>query len=145
MILHGLIDDKNQLWVTITVAGNQKQTEARAILDTGFTGEILLPLSIASTLDLIPAGVGKCELADGSISKQKIFVASINWGTQTRLVTVSVMDNIKDVLIGGGLLHGYVLTVDFKQKQLIIKEPGTDDPQIVVVAKQIRKKKIKRR
>jgi clan AA aspartic protease len=130
MILQGSIDNRNQLWVPITVAGDHGQQTISALLDTGFTGELLLPLQIAVPLGLKLAGVAPYQLADGSISQQMLFSASVSWGTQTRPVTVSVLD-VEDALIGGGLLHGYVLLVDFQQKQLIIKEPGTDDPQIV--------------
>ena len=129
MILQGHIDNRNQLWVPIIVAGRHGQESISALIDTGFTGELLLPLKIAVPLGLQLAGVAPCQLADGSISKQMLFSASITWGTQTRSVTVNVVD-VEDALIGGGLLHGYVLLVDFQQKQLIVKEPGTDDPQV---------------
>ena len=129
MILLGQIDDRNQLWVPIKVVGLQKGQEILALLDTGFTGELLLPLQIAVPLGLQLAGVARCQLADGNFSRQMLFSASITWGTQTRSITVNVVD-VEHALIGGGLLHGYVLTVDFQKKQLIIKEPGTDDPQI---------------
>ncbi|MBF0571368.1 MAG: hypothetical protein HQL12_05800 [Candidatus Omnitrophica bacterium] len=127
--MHGHIDNKNQLWVPITVAGNQGRKEVTALIDTGFTGELLLPLHIAVPLGLKLAGASSCKLGDGSISKQMLFSASITWGTQTRDITVNVID-VEDALIGGGLLHGYVLTVDFQQKTLIVKEPGTDDPEV---------------
>lgn len=134
MILQGSIDNRNQLWVPITVTGDHGQHKISALLDTGFTGELLLPLQIAVPLGLKLAGVAPYKLADGSISQQMLFSASITWGTQTRAVTVSVLD-VEDALMGGGLLHGYVLLVDFQQKQLIIKEPGTDDPQTADPAK----------
>lgn len=130
MILHGSIDDKNQLWVPIIVAGEHGQQKISALLDTGFTGELQLPLQIAVPLGLKLVGVASYKLADGSVSKQMLFSASINWGTKTRLVTASVVMDAEDVLMGVSVLHGYALLVDFKQKQLVIKEPGTDDPQI---------------
>ena len=128
MYLQGSIDDKNQLWIPITVTGQHSHVEISALIDTGFTGELLLPLRIAVPLGLSLTGVADCHLANGSISQQMLFSASMSWGTQTRQVTVNVVD-VEDALIGGGLLHGYVLTVDFQQKQLTIKEPGTDEPK----------------
>ena len=128
MVLSGHIDEKNQLRVPITVAGQHNQQKVLALVDTGFTGELQLPLKIAVPLGLRLDGVGTFELADGSRSRQMLFSASISWGTTTRLVTVSVTDS-DTPLIGGGLLHGYVLLVDFAKKQLILKEPGTDEPQ----------------
>lgn len=127
MILHGRIDERNQLWIPITVGGQYGQQEISALIDTGFTGELLLPLQVAVPLGLKLAGAAPYQLADGSITQHMLFSASINWGTQTRAVTVNVVD-VEHALIGGGLLHGYVLLVDFQQKQLIVKEPGTDEP-----------------
>ena len=73
MILRGSIDDKNQLWVPITVAGEHGQQKVSALLDTGFTGELQLPLQIAVPLGLKLVGVARYKLADGSISNQMIF------------------------------------------------------------------------
>lgn len=129
MYLQGSIDSRNLLWVPITVLGEQGQQNISALLDTGFTGELLLPVQIAIPLGLKLAGVGSVQLADGSINQQMLFSASIKWGTRNRPVTVNVVMG-GDALIGGGLLHGYILLVDFQKKELIIKEPGTDDPQV---------------
>lgn len=127
MILAGHIDERNQLWVTLTVGGaNQRQT-IKALIDTGFNGELLLPLQVAIPLGLQLAGVAAYKLADGSASQQMLFSASIDWGTQRRVATVNVV-NSDTALIGGGLLHGYILLVDFASKQLVIKEPGADEP-----------------
>jgi clan AA aspartic protease len=132
MVLNGYIDEKNQLWVEITVAGQHNKQKIPVLVDTGFTGELQLPLKIAVPLGLRLAGVGTFVLADGSRSREMLFDASISWGTTVRSVTVSVMDS--DIpLLGGGLLHGYVLLVDFEKKLLTIKEPGTDEPQASAV------------
>jgi len=117
------------LWVRITVAGHTDQhNDVEALIDTGFTGELLLPLRLAVPLGLRLVGVSRVQLADGSISQQMLFSASIGWGSVLREVTVNVVDGTDVPLIGGGLLDGYVLHVNFEQKQLTIKEPHTDEP-----------------
>ena len=127
MVLSGHIDEKNQLWAAITVAGQHNQRTISALIDTGFTWELQLPLKVAVPLGLRLEGAAQYQLADGSVTKQMLFSASIVWGTTTRLVTLNVADT-DTALIGGGLLHGYVLLVDFEKKQLTIKEPRTDEP-----------------
>lgn len=127
MVLSGHIDEKNRLWAEITVGGEHNQQTIPALIDTGFTGELQLPLKIAVPLGLRLEGAAQYQLADGSVTKQMLFSASIVWGTTTRLVTLNVADT-DTALIGGGLLHGYVLLVDFEKRQLIIKEPHTDEP-----------------
>ncbi|HBA51412.1 TPA: hypothetical protein DCY77_00530 [Candidatus Uhrbacteria bacterium] len=127
MILTGRIDEKNQLWVSMTVGGLHSKQTIEALIDTGFNGELLLPLQIAIPLGLQLAGAAPYRLADGSISQQMLFTANIGWGTTSRTATVNVV-NSDTALIGGGLLHGYILLVDFQKKQLVIKEPGVDEP-----------------
>jgi len=127
MILVGRIDEKNQLWVLITVGGLHSKQTIEALIDTGFNGELLLPLQIAIPLGLQLAGAAPYSLADGSISQQMLFTANIDWGTKKRTATVNVV-NSDIALIGGGLLHGYILLVDFQKKQLVINEPGIDEP-----------------
>lgn len=131
MILHGSIDDKNQLWIQIEVTGTRGRKESiLAKIDTAFDGELALPIEIAVPLGLELAAVATYRLGDGStVSGQLVFSADISWGTKTRPVTVSIKSS-GDALIGGGLLHGYVLQADFQTKQLTIKEPGTDEPKI---------------
>ncbi|SRR6266581_306386 len=130
MVLNGYIDERNQLWVRVTVAGQTGQKEIQALVDTGFTGELQLPLIVAVPLGLRLSGVGTFELADGSTSQEMLFAASIQWGTTLRSATV-VVANTDTPLMGGGLLHGYVLLVDFEKKLLTIKEPGTDEPEVL--------------
>src|SRR5207244_3327511 len=131
MVLRGHIDERNQLWVQITVAGKNSQQEIRALIDTGFTGELQLPLSVASPLGLELSGAGSFELADGSQSQEMLFKASILWGTTLRTATV-IVSGTDTPLVGGGLLHGFVLLVDFEKKLFTIKEPGTDEPEVPV-------------
>lgn len=93
---------------------------------------------MAIPLGLQLAGAAPYRLADGSISQQMVFTASLDWGTNTRSVTVNVV-NTDTALIGGGLLHGYILLVDFEKKQLMIKEPGVDNPVPPEVKKESKK------
>jgi len=139
MVLTGHIDERNQLWVTITVGGLHSKQTIKALIDTGFNGELLLPLQVAIPLGLQLAGAAPYRLADGSISQQMLFSAFIDWGTQRRTATVNVVHS-DTPLIGGGLLHGYVLLADFDKKQLMIKEPGADEsPVSPKIKKQIKK------
>lgn len=139
MVLTGHIDERNQLWVSITVGGLHSKQTINALIDTGFNGELLLPLQVAIPLGLQLAGAAPYRLADGSISQQMLFSASIDWGTKRKTAIVNVV-NSDTPLIGGGLLHGYVLLVDFDKKQLTIKEPGVDEPSIPPATKKEGKK-----
>lgn len=127
------------MWVSITVGGLHSKQTIDALIDTGFNGELLLPLQVAIPLGLQLAGAAPYRLADGSISQQMLFSASIDWGTRRKPATVNVVHS-DTPLIGGGLLHGYVLLVDFDKKRLVIKEPGVDEPSVPPEVKKESKK-----
>jgi clan AA aspartic protease len=122
-MIEGYIDEKNLLWVNITVIGEHGEAEVAAMVDTGFTGELWLPLDKAVTLGLKLSGVGTAELADGSTSNQMLFSAHMKFGSVEKPITVTVIKS-GPPLLGGGLLHGYVLKADYKERRLYIEEPS---------------------
>jgi len=140
MVLAGHIDERNQLWVTITVGGATQKQTIQALIDTGFTGELSLPLHVAIPLGLQLTAATKVTFANGKESEEMLFTGTLDWGTTaSRPVTINVF-NSDTPLVGGGLLQGYVLLVDFDKKRLIIKEPGIDEPSVPPEVKKKSKK-----
>jgi clan AA aspartic protease len=125
----GNIDGTNQLWTKLDVIGMNGNSKIDAIIDTGFTGELQLPIKTAVQIGLTLAGTGRAILADGSKIDQLLFSGTIVWGTTTKDVTISIADS-NEALIGGGLLHGYDLIISFSKKILTIKEPDIDIPSV---------------
>lgn len=129
MILNGRIDEKNQLWVEVTVCGESTEHTLDFLLDTGFSGEVQIPVSVAVPLGLKLRGVAEFELADGKALPKLLFEGTIRWGSAERAVTAIVSPS-KTPLLGSGLLTNYELVADFKSKTFIIKEPETaESPQ----------------
>jgi len=128
MTIEGDIDSNNTLWVKLDVIGEAGKKTMPVFIDTGFSGELAIPLQIAVPLGLKLSGAATSRLADGAEIRQMLFSAKISWGTQKRPVTVHVMPGDVNASIGCALLHGYVLHADFENKQLIIKEPHVDEP-----------------
>lgn len=122
MIIKGHIDDQNNPWLKVVVIGETQQT-IYVIVDTGFTGELMLPKEMAIELGLKKSGVASCQYANGTEKDVLLYSATLKWGSRQQQVTVHVEDNAVSALIGGGLLHNYILQADYKNKQLIIKEP----------------------
>ena len=123
MIFKGDIDSDNFLWVKLIVVGTHRQQTIHAIIDTGFTGELMLPKEIATNLGLKQAGVAPCQYADGTQRDVPLYTATIRWGSKQQQATVHVHEKPTYASIGGGLLHDYILHADFSKNQLIIKEP----------------------
>ena len=121
MIIHGIVDDKNRLWVKIEVTGYHGNKPIIFRIDTGFDGELSIPSSQAVPLGLPLVGESSYSVAGGGVVNTLKFSASIQWGSQKKLVSVDV-DKTPTALLGMGLLIDYALVADFKKKTLKITE-----------------------
>jgi hypothetical protein len=65
MELQGRMDENGQIWVTLTVRGTRSETTIEAVVDTGFTHPLLLPVAIAVPLGLELVDFAPMELAGG--------------------------------------------------------------------------------
>ena len=70
--MEGYIDEYGQARVNIAVCGRKMEITVSPIIDTGFDGDICLPLPIAIQLGLELSGSIKVELADGTIKKEMV-------------------------------------------------------------------------
>lgn len=125
MIIHGIVDDRNRLWVKIKVGGHHNSQEISFRIDTGFDGELSLPISKAVPLGLTLVGESEYSVVGGAKNNPLKFSASIQWGSHTKLVSVDV-DKTATPLLGMGLLVDYALVADFRKKTLKITEAKSD-------------------
>ncbi len=128
MIINGIVDN-DQLWVKIKVSGYHGSKDIFFRIDTGFDGELSIPIQLAVPLGLALVGESEYGIAGGGKSNPLKFVASIQWGSQTKLVSADV-DRTSIPLLGMKLLHDYILLADFKKKELIIKEAEKESEKI---------------
>lgn len=103
------IDSENQVRIEVEIQGLYKKIPYGAILDTGFSGGLLLPLVTAVELGLEKVGGGNVVLADGTIKTLPIFLCKVKLGGKLNDVSTIVMGN--DVLIGMELISGYQVCV----------------------------------
>lgn len=125
MIINGFVDDENKLWVKITITGYHTSQEIAFRVDTGFDGELSLPISKAVPLGLPLVGESEYSVAGGAKNNPLKFSASIQWGSKNKLVSVDV-DRTRTPLLGMGLLVDYVLVADFRKKTLKITEAKSE-------------------
>lgn len=88
-------------------AGQEHQIEA--VIDTGFTGRLLLPPAVVANLGLQSLGRGGAVLADGSTTVFNVYEVTVDWNGQ--LLTVPVHEADGDPLVGMALLYGCELRV----------------------------------
>jgi len=77
----GIVDDDGRALVPILLKlpDSEEFLEVEAWVDTGFTGELVLPKSIVETLGLQSANVVKAELGDGSEAVFDTYACTLEW------------------------------------------------------------------
>ena len=86
------------------------QHEIEAVLDTGFTGYLVLPPAVIRQLGLARRGRRRMTLADGTVRMHHFYGASVIWGGEQ--YTVPTYGTGDKPLIGMRLLEGSRVTLD---------------------------------
>lgn len=108
----------------VEVGGTRRTVALKAIVDTGFDGDICVPLNVAVTLGLELKGTGFMELADGSQRQELVFSGSVQLLGETRAVAI-LLTNGEEALVGTDLLADCRLTVDFPaDKVRLVRKPA---------------------
>ena len=98
--------------ITIDIAGDDRIFRSvEAVIDTGFTGAISLPESVAHELGLRSARAERVTLADGRSVRADVHAARILWHGQPLDVRVQTLGNYP--MIGTALLANCHLAIDW--------------------------------
>ena len=89
------------------------------LVDTGFTGALVLPQALATRLNLPVVGREVFEMVGGRQFIASIAFADIEWLGETRTVRVIVSE---DTLLGTELLDGTRLTIDYIDHTLSVSD-----------------------
>ena len=110
MIL-GSVNANREAIIQIAVLNDDKQSKAiKAVIDTGYTGDLMLPRAIVDELRLTLRGIQDAVLGDGSIRIFEMYAGSVIWDGQVRRVEVNASET--ECLIGMGLLEDYKLEIE---------------------------------
>lgn len=93
----------------VSASGQQPQ-QIEAVIDTGYNGCLTLPSNLVSALQLPFAGHRRGTLADGSVTRLDVYLASVVWHGQQRDVLISQAAGTP--LIGMSLLAGSRMSID---------------------------------
>lgn len=110
-MMFGVVNNNCEAVIKVAVGriGSPKIT-VDAIIDTGFTSFLSLPLSIITKLDLPWYYRDVGTLGDGSEVIFEIYKASIIWNGQKKTIDVAASE--ADPLIGMSLLYGFRVQID---------------------------------
>jgi clan AA aspartic protease len=92
------------------------------LLDTGFTGELVLPRTLVERLQLAITGVQECIVAGGGVLPAFTTLVEMNWLGVQRMARVIISEG-DDLLLGTVLLEGTLLTIDYINYTVEIRKP----------------------
>lgn len=93
-----------------------------AIIDTGFTGFLVLPASLIDTLHLRWRARAAAMLGDGSTHVFDVYAATVVWDGSPRLIEVDAANT--EPLVGMSLLDGYDLRIQVRPDGAVTVQSG---------------------
>jgi clan AA aspartic protease len=119
--MNGFIDTNGcaLLGIELRTDSTSPVVAIEAWVDTGFTGDLVLPQSLINTLALRQSGSVDAVLADGSQVELKTYTCFVSWfGAERRLEVVANMGDYP--LLGVGLLLGLELRANYRTMALTL-------------------------
>ncbi|MEO1386923.1 MAG: clan AA aspartic protease [Cyanobacteria bacterium J06634_6] len=109
MIL-GRVNDGREAIVQIAVLNDHKKTASiEGVVDTGYTGDLMLPMAIVEKLGLVIQGIQQGVLGDGSSRAFEVYSGLVIWDGNIRKVEINAAET--GALIGMGLLESCKLEI----------------------------------
>ncbi len=116
VFLRGTITaDRLPLIDSFYVVGIEQDAPVQMILDTGFSGMVVLPRSIRPLGQFTSSGYASFELADGTIVHEELFSGTVRIGRK-RLEAVVSFTHSQIGLIGMALIEGKRATFNLKTR-----------------------------
>ncbi|PSB16412.1 clan AA aspartic protease [Phormidesmis priestleyi ULC007] len=110
-MISGYVNANREAIIQVAIVGDSKQLKSvRAIIDTGFTGDLTLPRDVIDQLGFTLRGFQRVILGDGSLQYFEMFVGVVIWDGKMREVEINAAET--DSLIGMGLLEDYKLEME---------------------------------
>jgi len=125
LVATGFFDNGNpSLKFQLSGVFNQTPVEFTAIIDTGFTGFIAMPLIKAFPLGLPLFGTTQVTLADGQTQTKLVAQARATIGSQTKIGIVILEPSSSDILIGMDFLRTFKLALFVTSTGIVLLDEG---------------------
>lgn len=115
----GEIDEYNNVRIQSEIIGGYKTVEYAAVFDSGFTGDLVLPQSMAVEIGLQHSGVAEVELADGSIHVYELYLCKVEIGDVVQDAATLILG--EEVLLGMGLMGPFHICMSIGTAEVIIE------------------------
>lgn len=119
--MNGRVDGSGRALIKIALKPSAKGLPMRleAWVDTGFTGELVLPQTLVSDLKLQSGTVG-AQLGDGSDVILRTYTCRIAWFGKSRQIEVVANDG-QFPLLGVGLLRDHRMAIDYPAQSVVVE------------------------
>jgi clan AA aspartic protease len=109
-MMQGYVNENYEAMISVAVQNGSTLKSFDAVIDTGFTGFLSLPIAIIMELGLEWSYRDRATLGDGSETVFDVYNAEILWNGQLREIEIDAAET--EPLLGMALLRGYRLQVD---------------------------------
>ena len=119
--MQGWVNQNCEAMLPIVVGRANNPTQlVEALIDTGFTGFLSLPLSMIESLGLPWIFSDSVTLGDGSEVVFQMYRATVIWDGQFKVVDVAASES--EPLLGMSLLYGFKLQVEAVERGIVTIE-----------------------
>lgn len=110
-MMFGVVNENCEAIIKVAVGRiSSPKITVDAVIDTGFTSFLSLPLSIITDLNLTWHYRDVGTLGDGSEVVFDLYKASVIWDGQNQMIDVVASD--AEPLVGMGLLYGFKIQIE---------------------------------
>ena len=113
------IDSSKSVRLNAKIIGACASRNQSVIFDSGFNGDLVMPLEIAVVVGLESGGMTTVELADGFTQDFPIFLCDIEIGGILQKAAVIVMGN--EILLGMGMMEPFRVCLQPSTSEAIIE------------------------
>jgi clan AA aspartic protease len=118
-MMNGIVNQNCEATIRLVVSNQSKQRRAiDAVIDTGFTGFLTLPLIVINSLNLRLYSREEGTLGDGSTCIFDVYSGLVIWDGEYRYIDVNAAET--EPLVGMSLLYGYRIQLDAIEGGIVV-------------------------
>ena len=113
-MIEGVVNHAYEAVITLSLIGSAEQPqEIQAVIDTGYSGFLTLPLTLVAELGLSSVGKGHAVLANDNEVEFDVYNVTVLWEGQPRFVEADATGSTP--LVGMLLLDRHTLNIDVEK------------------------------
>ena len=119
MVQFSPVTSSNYPYVQLSVKIRDWQDNNYALIDTGFTGNLVVPVSLLSEAMGLPDSRIQWELADGSVVGAPVYLGTLEILGLPPIRDVAITFLGEEFILGRGIIDRYKVTFDHGEKVIL--------------------------